>query len=126
MAVVRVGTTQHQNAQQWRHVPGVFWGERLYIDPDTLLTNILGDQSALARLGDEEVAGVVCYHFEGSGLTPDGIPAQVGIWISQEDFLVCRVILGGDVPKSEGGGQFAAMLELSGFNCEVTIELPSN
>lgn len=124
MTVVRVGTIQHQNAHQWRHVPGVFWGERLYIDPDTLLTNILGDQSALARLGDEEVTGIASYHFEGSGVAPDDIPAQVEIWISKKDFLVCRATLKGDIPESEGGGQFAVTLELSSFNCEVTIELP--
>ncbi|MBA7667870.1 hypothetical protein ES703_75971 [subsurface metagenome] len=124
MTVVRVGTIQHQNAHQWRHVPGIFWGERLYIDPDTLLTNILGDQSALARLEDEEVAGIASYHFEGSRVAPDDIPTQVEIWISKEDFLVCRVTLKGNIPESEGGGQFAVTLELSSFNCEVTIELP--
>jgi hypothetical protein len=102
-------------------------------DPNTGIAAIMKGMVDLARLDDEKIEGVSCYHLSGSiasdELRPitvtsvEGVAIPIEVWIGEEDFLVRHIKLEGKITESEVEG-IIRTIKLSSFNEEVSIEVP--
>jgi hypothetical protein len=117
---------------KWELLPTQFSVLKVF-DPNTGITAIMKGMVDLTRLDDEKVEGISCYHLGGSidsdKLRPitvssvEGVAIPIEIWIGEEDFLVRHIKLEGKITEGEVEG-IIRTLTLSGFNKEVSIEVP--
>jgi hypothetical protein len=117
---------------KWELLPAQFSILKVF-DPNTGIAAIMKGMVDLARLDDEEMEGVICYHLSGSiasdKLRPitvtsvEGVAIPIEVWIGEEDFLVRHIKLQGKITEGEVEG-IIRTLKLSSFNEEVSIEVP--
>lgn len=118
---------------EWEPLPNEFTAVRLF-NPDTGIKAIIGRISNAVKLGEEKVAGALCYHIKGTldsgdlsaiscGAAIEGISIDTDVWIGKDDFLLRQIKLEGQITKDEKPG-IVRTLSISNFDQPVTIELP--
>jgi len=118
---------------EWEPLPNEFTAVRLF-NPDTGIKAIIGEISNAVKLGEEKVAGALCYHIKGTldsgdlsaiscGAAIEGISIDTDVWIGKDDFLLRQIKLEGQITRDEKPG-IVRTLSISNFDQPVTIELP--
>jgi len=123
----------HPLTGEWEPLPNEFTAVRLF-NPDTGIKAIIEKITNAVILGEEKVAGVLCYHIKGTldsgdlsaitcGNAIEGVSIDTEVWIGKEDFLLRQIKLEGQITKDEEPG-IVRTLSLSNFDQPITIELP--
>ncbi len=133
--VITIGTTTYMTnplTRKWELLPNEFSAINIF-DLNTGIIAILEDVRNPAKLDDEEVEAISCYHLKGEvpceSLRPitlssiEGVMVSVEVWIDKEEFLIRQVKLDGRITETEKDG-IIRELKLSKFNQEIEIEPP--
>lgn len=118
---------------EWEPLPNEFNAVKLF-DPDSGIKAIIEKISNAIKLGEEKVAGTLCYHIKGtldsgdlsaitSGAAIEGISIDTEVWIGKDDFLLRQIKLEGQITRDENPGIVRTLI-ISNFDQPVTIELP--
>jgi lipoprotein LprG len=117
---------------KWEQLPSQFALLSVF-NPNTGITAIMRGITSLAKLSDEQSAGVICYHVSGSidsenlspitGSSVKGTTINVELWVGKDDYLVRSIKLIGKITETEVPG-IIRTLNLSNFDETISIELP--
>ena len=122
---------------QWEPFPGVFSAAGIF-DPDIGIAAILRSMTNLSRLEDGKAAGFACFHIKGNVTSDDllpitrlftlshveGVEIAAEIWLDQEDFLLRKILLEGQITAEEKPG-IIRTITFSDYDKSVEIELPT-
>jgi len=116
----------------WEQLPSQFALLSVF-NPNIGITAIMRGITSLAKLSDEQSAGVMCYHVSGridsenlspiTGSSVKGTSISVDLWVGKDDFLVRSIKLTGKITETEVPG-IVRTLNLSNFDETISITLP--